>query len=395
MHTLLWGGSRSAKTTILVRNVILRAIKKPSKHLLVRHHFNHAKASLAHETIPFVLENCFPELESEENKTDSYYTFPTNCGNTSEVWLAGTDDHIRAERILGNEFSSVFFNECSQIPWEVMPTFHTRVAENSGLKLRYYYDCNPPSRKHWTHKVFMENIYPDGSSCKLDTAHLQMNPIHNEENLPEAYLESLRNLPPRARQRFYDGLFLDDLEGALWNQEMVSKAKERNSFDPDRIIVAVDPAVTNNPNSDETGIVVCGTTADSQLGMVLADVSLKASPEQWAQAAVSAYEKYNANLIVAETNNGGDLVINIIRNLNPRIKVVKVHAAVSKVARAEPISQLYEQDKITHAEGLELLEEELLGWVPGTGPSPNRLDALVWGLSQLMLKKPTARFHCG
>lgn len=392
-HIFLYGGSRSGKTWIIIRNIFLRAIKKPSTHLIVRRYAADLVSSIILGTIPEVLDTCFPGLEVKEHRQDGYYTVPTVCGGVSQVWVGGTDDKRRIGKILGNQYSTVFINECTDIPWEAVVVILTRLAETSGLENRVYYDCNPASRKQWAYKFFMENQFPDGSKHTYETASLLMNPTDNLDNLDQKYLDILSKLPPKQRQRFLEGLFLDDVEGALWTQEMVSQAKSRPVGDIDRIVVAVDPAVTDNPNSDETGIVVVGASSDAQSAVVLGDYSLKASPEKWAKAVVEAYEKHNANIIIAETNQGGDLVVNIMRNINPRMKIEKVHASVGKVARADPVSMLYEQGKISHVDGLDLLESELTDWVPGTGPSPNRLDALVYGVSHLMLKKPPSRYH--
>lgn len=393
VYTLLYGGSRSGKTYITIRNIFLRAVKTPSKHLIVRYRYNHARTSLAHETIPNVLKDCFAGLEVEEHRQEGYYTVPTVCGGTSEVWLGGTDDKDRIEKILGNEFSTVFANECSQIPWDAIVLLQTRLAENSGLKLRFYFDANPPNRKHWTYKVFMEGKLPDGSPHNFDTATLQMNPVHNKDNLPEEYFKTLENLPLRARQRFLEGLFLDDIEGALWTREMVVASNQKAHSTIEQVIVAVDPAVTDNPNSDETGIIVCGLD-DNKEGVIIEDCSLKASPDKWANTVVDAYHRHNANLIIAETNQGGLLVESIIRNIDPHIKVVSIHASKGKMARAEPVSMLFEQNKVTMLDGMSMLEDELCEWIPGkSGASPNRLDAAVYGLSYLMLRKPAARFH--
>ncbi len=142
MHTLLVGGSRSAKTTIIIRNIILRAIKLPSRHLVTRFRFNHAKTSLWYDTIPKVFKMCFPDLKYEANKSDWFITVPTSRGETSQIWLGGIDDKDRIEKILGNEYSTIFANECSQISYDAITTLRTRLAENTGLKLRFYYDEN-------------------------------------------------------------------------------------------------------------------------------------------------------------------------------------------------------------------------------------------------------------
>lgn len=390
-HTLAYGGARSAKSTGFVRNIFLRAMKRTSKHLMLRYRFNHANVSLGHETIPFVLNSCFPGADIRPHKNLGYWSVPAADGGESTVWLGGTDNKDRMDKLLGSEYSTIFVNECSEIPFEVVPLLDGRLAESSGLKLRMYYDCNPTGKNHWSYQLFMKALFPDGESCLWDTANLQMNPGGNYENLPAVYLDSLNMLPKRQRQRFFEGLYLADIEGALWTDQMMNMA--RASYDPDvglrKTIVSVDPSVSNNIGSDECGIIVVSEDVDRR-GLVRADLSKKCSTRTWAQRVVNAYHTYEANEVVAEVNNGGDLVEQVIHNIDPNIKVVKVHASVGKRARAEPVSMLYEprQEKVSHVKSFPELESELTETIfEDIAESPNRLDALVWGLHHLMIGK--------
>lgn len=395
MHTMLYGGSRSAKTTIAVRQVILRATKKPSRHLIVRYRFNHAKVSLWHDTIPKVLRMCFPGMSYQENKADWFITVPCTGGGQSEIWIGGCDDKDRVEKILGTEFSSIFLNECSQITHDAVLMLRTRLAENAGLSLRMYYDCNPPSRTHWTYRVFMEGLMPDKEQHDLDTACMQMNPRDNAENLPPEYLQELQRLPKRQRQRFWDGLFLIDVEGALWTDTMVNEAKLREHGEPVRTVVAVDPAVTNNEGSDACGLVVCSLDADG-VGIVHEDLTKKCSTLEWALRAVSAYFRWEANLIIYETNQGGDLIRDAIRNIDPKIKLEGVRASKGKLARAEPVSMLYENGQVAHDCTMIDLEDQMTTFIPTSSTeSPNNLDALVWGLTHLMIGPGEPELYIG
>lgn len=397
--TLAYGGARSAKSTGFVRNVFLRALKKTSKHLMLRFRFNHANVSLAHETVPFVLKECFPGADIHHNKTMGYWAVPAADGGQSEVWLGGTDNKDRMDKLLGSEYSTIFLNECSEIPFDAVPLVMTRLAEKSGLPLRMYADCNPTGKKHWAYQVFFKGRLPDGDEHGWDTAAIQMNPQGNIDNLPPEFLAALTKLPKRQRQRFLDGLFLEDIDGALWTDHMVNMA--RANYDPNvplrKTIIAVDPSVSNNKGSDECGIVVCSLDEDRK-GIVRADLSKKCSTQAWARRVVSAYYTYDANEVVAEVNNGGDLVENVIHNADPTIKVVKVHASVGKLARAEPVAQLYEprQERVSHADRFPELESELTETVfDSLKQSPNRLDAMVWGLNHLMIGKKGKRVHAG
>jgi phage terminase large subunit-like protein len=153
----------------------------------------------------------------------------------------------------------------------------------------------------------------------------------------------------------------------------------------------VDPAVTNNAGSDETGIVVVGLGADGR-GYVLADLSGRMSPLEWAKRAVDAYQKFGADRIVAEVNNGGALVEINLRTVSHNVPYKGVHASQGKRTRAEPISALYEQGRVSHVGLFQKLEDQMCTWEPLTGMhSPDRLDALVWGLSEVMPLGPSVQ----
>ncbi len=390
-HGLLYGGARSTKTAIIVRNIILRALKaENSRHLMFRLRFNHAKASLWYDTIPRVFEGFFPNVRYTENKTDWFITTP----NKSQIWIGGIDDKARVEKILGTEFATIFANECSQISYDAITTMRTRLAQNIGLKLRFYYDLNPCGKKHWTYEEFIKKVIPGTQEpSQLNSGFLLMNPIHNP-HLPDAYIRGLEALPKRKRQRFLEGVYVDDIEGALWTDEMMSAARTKQCGRLIRIVVAVDPAVTYNKNSDEIGIVVCALD-ENKYGVVIADYTIKATTATWAKRVVNVYNKHHANAVVAEVNQGGDLVEDVIKNLDRSIKVIKVHASHGKKARAEPISELYELGKVAHISDMPELEDQLTTWVPMDNmDSPGRLDAVVWGLSHLMLKPPV-KVHVG
>jgi phage terminase large subunit-like protein len=148
-------------------------------------------------------------------------------------------------------------------------------------------------------------------------------------------------------------------------------------------VVAVDPAITAEAGSSETGIIVAGVDDNGQ-GYVLADCSLRASPAGWAARAIAAYDDWGADRIVVEANQGGDMVEGTLRAIDDRVSVRAVHATRGKLTRAEPIAALYEKGRVHHAELFPELEDQMCSWVPGD-PSPDRMDALVWALTDLML----------
>ena len=346
-------------------------------------------------TIPTVLQLCFPGLKVHEDKSQYFYKFDADDGGMSEVWIGGTDTAERVEQVLGNEYSTNYANECSQIPFDAITTLWTRLAETSGLNQRFYYDCNPPAKKHWTYKLFHEGKLPDGEPHNLETARLLMNPVDNAANLSPEFMQAMESLPKRQRQRYWEGLYLTDIEGALWTDEMMTMARAKIPAPLRKTIIAVDPSVSHNPNSDECGIVVCSLD-EGKDGVIQGDHSGKLSTREWAQRAVNLFHVYEANEVVAEVNQGGDLVEDAIHHCDPHVPVVKVRASKGKFARAEPISLLYEQGRVAHTDHFPELESELTESVlMNLKESPNRLDALVWGLTHLMNVKTGPRIHIG
>ena len=213
--------------------------------------------------------------------------------------------------------------------------------------------------------------------------------MENEGNLPEAFLAKVLDEYEGTRlgeQELY-GRILDDIEGALWKASMIKRIADENLPQFERVVVAVDPAVTNNKNSDETGIVCAAMGIDNNY-YVLGDYSIKASADTWARRSISVYDEHDADKIIGKVNNGGDLVESLIRTVRPNVNYRSVRASRGKIARGEPVSALYEQGKVFHVGVFKELEEQMTGYVPGVSrKSPDRMDALVWALSELALKK--------
>jgi predicted phage terminase large subunit-like protein len=165
--------------------------------------------------------------------------------------------------------------------------------------------------------------------------------------------------------------------------------------DCERIVVAIDPAVSVGENSDETGIIVAGLGSWDGRGYILEDLSGKFSPDEWAARAVSAYRRHMADRIVVEVNQGGDLVENVLRTVDPNVPIRRVHAKRGKLVRAEPVSALYEQGRVSHVGALEVLEDEMCSFSQGAADSPDRLDALVYALTDLIVTAGGSRFVFG
>jgi phage terminase large subunit-like protein len=210
----------------------------------------------------------------------------------------------------------------------------------------------------------------------------------NRANLPDAYIAELQRIygGTRIGRQELEGELLDEAEGALWHRARLDALRVRKAPELQRIVIAIDPAVTSGENSDETGIVAAGLGVDGD-GYVLADKSCRLPPDQWASRAISLFDALDGDRIIAETNNGGDLVESVIRTVRRNISYEKITASRGKVVRAEPVAALYEQGRVHHVGAFNELEDEMVNFVPGQlVKSPNRADALVWALSWLMLK---------
>ncbi|WP_090270348.1 DNA-packaging protein [Thalassovita taeanensis] len=224
----------------------------------------------------------------------------------------------------------------------------------------------------------------------------------NRAYLAESFLEEVqaRYAGTRLGRQELEGVLLEDAEGALWTSAMLEGLRRDMAPEMDRIVVAVDPPVTGHAGSDECGIVVVGVRSGGAVsdwtGYVLEDASISAaSPTQWARRAVQMMEKWGADRMVAEVNQGGDLVEAVVRQVDPMVPFKKVHASRGKVARAEPVAALYEQGRVWHLRGLGALEDQMCAMTAqgfeGKG-SPDRVDALVWALHELILE-PSAKWR--
>jgi phage terminase large subunit-like protein len=208
----------------------------------------------------------------------------------------------------------------------------------------------------------------------------------NKANLARSFFRQIirRYEGTRLGRQELEGQVIEDVEGALWKRDtMIEALRVVKHPDLKRIVVGVDPAVTSEEGSAETGIVIVGIANDGQ-GYVLQDRSLQASPNTWASEVIAGYYLLKADRVIGEVNNGGDLVETVLRNIDKAVSFKAVHASRGKQIRAEPVSSLYERQLIHHVGTFPDLEDQLCNWVPGE-KSPDRLDALVWAFTELMV----------
>lgn len=392
-HICLVGGSRSGKTFFIVRAIMMRALKASnSSHAILRFRGNAARASIWLDTLPKVNRLCFPDHHWIEHRADSFW----EASNGSRIWVGGLDDKDRVEKILGQEHATIFLNECSQIGYGSALLARTRLAQNvPGLTQRMYYDLNPVGKTHWTNVVFglkKDPVEDKPLENPEQYARLFLNPEQNRQNLTEAYLKELRDAPTRHRQRFYEGIYVDEIEGALWTFAQFEELRVEEDELPELLqtIVVIDPSGASTPSrdaadidvkpkNDEIGIIVASLGADG-IVYLRKDLSMLGGPELWGKAAIAAYHHFKADHIVAEVNFGGDMVAYVIRSLDGGVPVKKVRASEGKHIRAEPVSAHYHRKLVRHVGTFPKLEEQLcdfttLGY---NGPkSPDRADACL------------------
>jgi predicted phage terminase large subunit-like protein len=226
-----------------------------------------------------------------------------------------------------------------------------------------------------------------------NTALTRGSSYENRINLAQAFFEQVIRKYEGTRLGRQELLaeVLEDTPGALWNREALDECRREHVPALFRIVVAIDPAASSGEDADETGIIVAGKDSGGH-GYVLADLSGRYSPADWAKAAISAYRTHRADRIVAEVNNGGEMVEATLRMVDPNVPFTAVRASRGKVTRAEPVAALYEQGRIHHVGMFPKLEDEMCGFTTDfdrhrAGYSPDRVDALVWGISELLVEQ--------
>jgi hypothetical protein len=270
-----------------------------------------------------------------------------------DIW-----DAVGAPMLLDNNGNAVFIY--------TPPSLHSRSVSKANNKMH--------AAKLF--RSFQEKVETDPERYRTFHFSSHENPYISKEALTEISSD-MSNLAYRMEIMAED---INEAPGALWTRKIIDEARVWTTPTLSRIVVAVDPSATST--GDDAGIIVAGIYNDQ--GYILADKTLQGSPLKWAEAVVAAYHKYQANRIIAEKNNGGEMVELVIKQVDPYVPVTLVNASRDKQTRAEPIAAQYEQGRIHHVGSFPALEDEMCLWLPGD-PSPNRMDALVWALTDLTL----------
>jgi Phage terminase large subunit/Terminase RNaseH-like domain len=388
------GGARSGKTFLFVLATLIRALKAPySRHVIFRFRANSVWSSIGLDTLPKVARLLGCPLKCHAQ--DKYF----ELANGAQVWLCGLDDKDRVDKILGMEFVTLYFNEASQIPYSSYIVAKTRLAQVCPeIPQRLYCDLNPSGTGHWTNRLFIGHVDPDNPRKEIidpyNYGHFVLNPYDNLENLTEDYLSSLESMPERYRRRFFEGKYASEIDGALWSLDVLERCHcDAAPAVLRRVVVAIDPSGTageEDKRSDAVGIIVAGKGMDGK-AYILADLTTKAGPEQWAAIAVTALRDFGADCIVAERNFGGAMVESVIRNISKHAPFREVVASRGKAVRAEPVALMYSRGFVCHVGRYPELEDQLENFTSSgyTGlRSPDRADALIWAVSFLLDTSP-------
>jgi phage terminase large subunit-like protein len=293
--------------------------------------------------------------------------------NGSRAMLFGAHTPADVERLRGPQHHLAWFEELAAARWLEECWHNMRLGLRLGARPHCVISTTPAPRKR------LKELLADPNTV-VTRATTDDNPHLHPDVRSELY--RLYGGTRRGRQEL-GGELIDDVEGALWKRDLIEELRVTRTPDLSRVIVSVDPSATTTGNA--CGITVQGIGVDGH-GYLLDDLSMQGSPHAWAREAVAAFHKYDANQLVAETNQGGEMVRQIIASVDACVPYRGVHASRGKYTRAEPVSALYEQRKCHHVGCFPELEDELCSWEPG-GESPNRLDAMVHGFTDLMIAK--------
>jgi phage terminase large subunit-like protein len=323
-----------------------------------------------------ILKVCPPWNRPKYEPSKRRLTWPN--GAVAQTFSADDPEQLR-----GPQFDAAWADEIAK--WRYVDSWDNLML---GLRLGPDPRCvatTTPRPRAWLVRLI------DDPGTTVTTGGTQ----ENAANLAPAFIDQIMRTygGSRLARQEIDGVMLLDTPGALWRRADIDRGRVSISAAPtlSRIVVAIDPAVSTGVGSDETGIIVAGIDGEG-VGHVLEDLSGKFSPDTWARRAIQAFHHHAADTLVAEVNQGGDLVIQTLRTVDPLIPVRAVRASRGKRSRAEPIAALYEQGRVRHVGALARLEDQLCAYTGASGEaSPDRLDALVWAMTDLMLGHGPAR----
>lgn len=364
------GGRASGKSHFMAEAIVLRMISDPNLRVVCIREVQKslkfsAKQLLADKIASLGYGHLF-EIQSTEIKS--------TVGN-GIIIFQGMQDHT-AESVKSLEgFDIAWCEEAQSLSRRSLELLDPTIRKEGS---EIWFSWNP-----FKDTDPVEQIFKDNSDSVLVHVNWYDNPF-----CPEAMIKLARRMKETDLLRYnhvWKGDYLKEVDGALWTSDMINLNRVDPADIPElaRIVVAIDPAVTGGKNADETGIVVAGRAANKQEYYVLEDATLRGSPDKWISKAISRYHHYEADRIVAEVNQGGDMVQKLILDSDRSVAYRAVRATRGKMLRAEPIAALYEREQVFHAGRFPELEEQMIFYNGSGNVSPDRLDALVWAITEL------------
>jgi PBSX family phage terminase large subunit len=378
-YTVITGGRGSAKSWHVALYLLNLTYQPDHVILFTRWTMTSAHISI----IPEFIEKI--ELLNKEDDFEVLRTEITNLKTGSKILFRGikTSQGTATANLKSIQgVTTLVVDEAEELTQEDVFDKIDLSIRSTKQRNRVILVMNPSYRSHWIYTRFIEPKPPE-------VTHIHTDYRANAHNLSESFIEQadrVRDSNPLRYQHLFLGAWLDDAEGLMWTRAMLTRQRIKQPPQMERVLVAIDPAGTKTMTSDETGIVVVGKSGEH--GYLLEDLSGKYSPLEWATVAKQAADKWKAAAIVAEKNMGHDLVAAMIQQVAPQHRVILVNATKGKAVRAEPIFGLYEQGRIWHVGEFPQLEAQMVTFNPDAGgASPDRVDALVWGFTELLMKK--------
>ncbi|UYY77505.1 phage terminase large subunit [Sphingomonas sp. R1] len=411
---LAYGGSGGGKSFYWMDVIIERANRAPnSRHAIFRLTRNSCEKTLFDKTLHEVLDKAWPGLKNQLQISQS--TMTVTFANGSKLFFDGLDEN-RMTKVLGDEFNTIWINECNEdgLSYQQVSTLLSRLrARNETddgkiLKNKMFFDCNPRFYSDWEYKAFITKVNPEDGDALHNADQwiaFKMEAEANKANLHEDYIESLMAGSAASRRRYVTGEWSDENQNALFTEAMfrdnripkpatVAEPSEvlamlrELDINLQRVTIACDPAVTADPKSDLTGITVQGITSDGHV-YVLDDLSDRYTPDAACKAIEEAFRAWGASRIIMEKNQGGLWLDATLRKHFPAapLKFVSANATTGgKASRAEPVSAQYERGVVHHVGTLKELEQQMcdFGSPASRRKSPDRMDAVVWGITELL-----------
>ncbi len=428
---LFYGGGGSGKSFLILSIIILRALAaEKSRHGIFRLTRSSCDTTLFSKTLHEVFDAILPGYLQRNDVDVSLSDMTVTLHNGSLLMFDGLDEN-RLKKIDGNEYQTVWLNECNEFSYAHVSRLVGRMrgiklkADGKELRHKLFVDCNPNSQADWEYKAFILGINPaDGDALPNHGkwVHQKLRPAANLHNVGADYIDNMRaSMSAADRKRYIDGDWASANPDATFNEAMFVDHRipkppvevggmerertpqetllmlEQRGITLERVTVAVDPAVTADPKSDLSGITVQGiagflnaeTGKWEQHAYVLADESLRGTPDQVCNEVCKAYSAWGASRIIMEKNQGGLWLESTLRSHFPNAPLKFVSATATtggKGSRAEPVSAQYERGMVHHVGTLRELETQMcdFGSAASRRKSPDRMDAVVWGITELL-----------